>query len=896
VPLSDQAVSPRFERFARVEQGSSIQDGGRFASESKAIAAAICGRKAKEEVLLGRSIVHNAPSNKEAAQNDNAQSHRGEEFSMKSILAYSMASVCLVALTAPTSANAQAQAAGETAEAAETTAQDVIVTARRRDERIQDVPSVINAVTSEEIGKLNLREFNEVATLAPGLELQSNSNGTGGNARLRGVNFDVAASGNNPTVEFYFNDAPITAGVLLQQMYDVGQIEVLRGPQGTLRGRASPSGSITVTSRKPNLYEWGAYVEATGNDIGTQNLQGGINIPVIKGVAAIRAAGVWDQNEGTRVRPLNGTIDARDPYAETWSGRISAVVEPTDFLHFEGTYQRLDRSARSYDQVESFSVVNSGAAASPVLIKAEDRLSIAEGPRYVRQTYNIYNWRAEASLAGQQLIYQGQHYTQYITGNETQDPANFFPNAVYDQFTTTDVKSTSHEVRLQNQERVAGIFDYVVGFFDNKNNQPSDITKPTIVRLPVIFGGGVAAISTTSIARRGNSHETSFFGNLTAHIGESTAISGGVRQIDYSDFSGLVATTPGAPTTTVADTQKVKKLIYSGSIQHFFTPDIMVYASTGTSFRPGISLIGDFSLSQSALQRSFLQLPPETSTSYEAGVKTTLFDKRVRLNLSGYHQKFKNFPYRVPGTGVYYVTTVGTTSGTAQQVAFFNFAGAVPVEVNGVEADFAVDITPHWSFSVVGSYSLGKIKGGTIPCTDLNKDGVPDSITTAPSLADLQAATGANNISACKVTQRSSFLPPFSATVQSEYNLPVSSHVDAYLRGILAFNGQSQGNPTSRFDDVGSYGLLNLFTGIRDPKGMWEVSLYAKNVLDKTVVLTRGDPLSTSYQQLPGAIINGVPTITGRPSGATFTSTYTGITTNQPREFGLNVKFRFGAR
>ena len=791
---------------------------------------------------------------------------------MRAFSTNALMGVSLIALTTPMSAMAQAVPAPAPGPAAEAES-EIIVTARRRDERIQDVPAVINAVTSEAIAKLNFRDLREIQSVAPGLELTNNSNGTGGNARLRGVNFDVAASGNNPTVEFYLNDAPITAGVLLQQMFDVGQIEVLRGPQGTLRGRASPAGSITVTTKKPDLYRFGGYVSTTANDIGTLNLQGGLNVPVIEGIAAIRVAGVWDQNENDRVRTIKRTGDGRDPYARTWSGRVTAVIEPADWLHLEGMYQRFERSARTFDQVESFSFVNPAAPVSVVPIRASDRLSIAEGPRSISQTYNIYNGRAELSLVGQKLIYQFQHYTQHINGNETQDPADIFPGT-FDQITDTNIRSTSHEVRLQNEERVAGLFDYVIGFFDNKNNTPSDITRPTLGRFPLAAGGGGFVLATTPITRTGNSHETSFFGNLTAHIGQFH-LSGGVRQIDYEDFSGLLV-----PGIVRNDTQDLKKTIYTASAQYFVTPDIMVYASTGTSFRPGVTLVGDFSTVQSARQRSFQNLAPESSTSYEGGIKSSLFDRRVRLNVSGYHQTYKNFPFRIPSSGVFYVSTTAAGSAVAQ----FNFAGAVPVEVNGVEAEAQFQVTPRFSVGVVASYSLGKIKSGTIPCTDLNGDGVPDTITTAPTLAQLQAATGGNNISACTVTQRSSFLPPLGVTLQSEYNLPINAHVDAYLRGLLSYNGRSQGNPTSPFDDASSYGLLNLYAGVRDPDGKWEINLFAKNILDETKILSRGDPLVTSYRQLP----------TFRST--TTTSTYTGITTTAPREFGVNLRFAFGSR
>ncbi|WP_238475365.1 TonB-dependent receptor [Sphingomonas cavernae] len=798
--------------------------------------------------------------------------------------------VSLFALMAPAQAMAQ-EAAPQQAEA--TVEEDagepvIIVQARRRDEDVQDVPSVINAVTAAEIQNLNLRDFTEVKTLAPGLELNTNANGIGGNARMRGVNFDTNASGNNATVEFYYNDAPISAGVILQQMYDIGQIEVQRGPQGTLRGRASPSGSITITTRKPDLNEFGGFIDATANDIGTLNFKGGLNLPIIEGIAAIRVAGLWDENEADRVRPTTNAVDGRDPFSRTKSGRISALIEPTDWIRLEGSYQYMDRDLRSYDQVESFSVVNPAAPpTTDLLIRAKDRLAIQSDSRLVNQRFDIYNWRAEFSGFGQRLIYQGQHSEQKLHSVEPQDPAVVFPGRSVAQTTDSNAVGESHEIRLQNEERVFDIFDYVIGYFDNTLDSPTDLTRPTAVRLPLVFGGGLASVVQTPISRRGGSHEKSFFGNLTAHIGEATEVSGGLRQIKYKDSSQLIVGGRLLTDNSMDD----DKLIYNASIKHNFSPDFLVYASTGSSWRPGLDIVGDFSVAQSALEQSFLHLPPESSKSYEIGFKSTLFDKRMRFNLTAYHQKFENFPYRVPGSGVYFVNTTPTATGPVQNVASFNFVGAVPVEVNGVEGELSYDVTDSWNVGLFASYSLGKIKNGTIPCNDLNNDGVPDPTGPAPTLAQLQAAVGADNLSACVVNQRASFLPPFSATLQSEYDMPISGKLDGFLRGLLSYNGKSQGDPTNDFDDVGDYALLNLFAGVRDPDGQWEVTLFAKNVFNTEKVLTRTTPLFTSYQQITGFTPTGATT-----TPATTTSSYTGITMTPPQEFGLNFRFAFGSR
>lgn len=822
---------------------------------------------------------------------------------MRKLSTNALIGVSLVALVMPVLAVAQTEpvatpaatpaAQAPTATEHLSTENDIIVTARRREESIQDVPAVVNAVTAAEVAKLNIRDFQEVQTIVPGLSLSSNSNGTGGNAQLRGVNFDINASGQNPTVEFYQNDAPITAGVILQQLYDIGQIEVLRGPQGTLRGRASPSGSITITTRKPDLYTAGGTANLTGNTIGTLNFNGALSVPIIEGIAAIRVAGLINEDDGNRVRTVNPRIDGRDPYSQTQSGRITALVTPIDALRFEGSFQRLDRKARQFDQVESFNQINAAAPASPITIRAEDRLSSQETPRTIHQKYDIYNGRAELALGGQRLIYQFQHYTQLIDSNLGQDYGNIFPGFDFNYFSGTNVKSTSHELRLQNEERVFGMFDYVLGAFDNTNSSPTDLLISTPVFLPSFLGGGLATMVQTPVGRRAKTHEKSVFGNLTAHIGDATELSGGLRYIDYKSSGSLIQPGIVIPDPSIKD----NKLIYSASVMHNFTRDFMIYASTGSSYRAGINAVGDFSVQQSALEKSFLDLNPETSKSYEAGFKSTLLDGQLRLNASAFHQKFDNFVYRSPGvngqSGVYYVnynrTVTNGVATTTPQVNQFNFVAAVPVTVNGVEGEIGFDVGERLKLNLVGSYALGKIKNGTIPCNDLNGDGIPDVTTQAPSVAQLISRVGANNLSSCKVSQRSSFQPPLSTTLQAEYGAPITDGTDAYIRGLGSYFGKSQSDPSNIYDNVKQFVLVNVYAGIRDPKGKWEISLFAKNLFDTVRVLSRTDPLSSTYQVLQ-------PPTFRTAAAVTTTGTYTGITTTPPREFGLNARFSFGSR
>lgn len=789
---------------------------------------------------------------------------------MRNLRKFALVGVSAVALSTPAFAQDVAPADAAVESANEYQGEEIIVSARRRDESLQQVPATINAVTSEQVQKLNLRDFTEVQTVVPGLQLRTEANGASASGQVRGITFDPN-TGAQPSVAFYFNDAPIGAGQLLQAMYDIGRIEVQRGPQGTLRGIAAPSGSIVVFTKKPNLEEIGGNISMTANNIGTINFNGGFGLPIIEGVAAIRVAGVWDENEGSRVRTIENDVDNRDPFARTKSGRVSFLVKPADWLQLEGTYQRLDRTSRSYDQYETY------PGLTPALpISAGDRLSILESPRLVDQKYNIYNWRAEIGFAGQKLIYQGQKSDQVINSRTNSDVANAINGRDFYSTQIVSQENWSHEIRLQNEDRIFGIFDYVLGYFRQESQARvtlfRDSASATVVN-NVVTSVPVITSRTVDVIVNDDTVENSYFGNLTAHIGEKTEISAGLRYIDNKTPGGQ---TVSGSTVFTDPARNDSGWIYTASIKHNFTPDFMAYFLTGSSRRAG-PVIFSSNVAPDAIEQFLRQPPAETSKSYEIGFKASMLDRRLRLNGAAFHQTFENYLFR-PSAGVYARNFLAP--GFAQ-VQLSSFTSPVPVEVNGVEAEVSFDVNPRWNINLQTSYALAKIKNGTVACLDLNGDGVPEFPTTPP--ANSAFPTGVNTFLCPGVNQRATLSPPFSATLTTEGSIPLSDRADLFGRGLLQYYGKSQGDPQFDLDQVDDYALVNLYAGVRDPRGKWEVSLFAKNVFGVNKTLTRN----------PQA---GTPISTSAISSTTVFAPYSVITTTAPREFGLNVRFAFGSR
>lgn len=819
----------------------------------------------------------------------------------------------------------------------------IVVEARRRDESVQDVPLVVNTVTTEAITQLNLRDFKDIQTVVPGLNMASNANGIGTTSSVRGVAFDVNASGAFGTIEYYLNDTPITSGAVFNAMYDIGQIEVLRGPQGTLRGRASPSGSITISHRKPDLDEVGGYVYGTVNDIGGANVNAAVGMPIIPGILAVRVAGLVERGRANRVKSINSDID---PYTRNKSGRIFLRAEPTSWLNAEAVYQRVEQESRTFEQVACFDEFadraggTTSALPCTVRIDPEDRLAIRRTPSQSEQTFDIFTWRASAGFAGQRLFYNGAHTKQEIRAYANfaasgSDDAGVLPFNYPGTVTFNDTSYDSMEVRLQNEDRLFGMFDYVVGYFNLKQDSPS-----------YLFTGRATSLTTAAFSptlRTANIEEESFFGNLTVHIGDRTELSGGARRIKIDSDSRLftiigvnppltLGTIPRGPSNLedrfgiaeidqlpvaanpcegvrpcaaelnfgAANPQTFKKTIFSASAKHRFSDDLMVYANFGTSFRPGNNVVRlPANARTSPTEAGFLFLPAETSKSYEVGFKSEFMDDTLTLNVAAFRQDFKNYGYRASSGVPVIVFPAGTapfdpTSGVpytqGASVGQANFVAPVPVRIYGVEAEVNWNPSERFNMSLNGAYARGKIRNGNVPCLDLNGDGVPDASRPATlTPEDLFAVAGTENVSVCQVSFRSSLASPWSGNFQAEYNMPVFNDAsEAFVRTLVSYNGSSRVDEQNPFDDYGDYALVNLYAGLRDADGAWEVTLYGKNIFEEQTVL------STSL----GALFTSVP---GVPGGA-ITSPYIGLgnasspSLTAPREFGVTARFAFGSR
>ncbi len=204
----------------------------------------------------------------------------------------------------------------------------IIVTARRREESVQTVPLTVTAFSGQDIANKGVVNTDDLQKFVPGVIFT----GAGGPATttyfIRGQGRDVIGA-SIPSVIVYMNDVPLQPSSSLAPTYDLANVQVLKGPQGVLFGRNTTGGAVLVNTASPT-HEFEGYVEALYGSYDWKDLQGAINIPIVKDVLAVRLAGQLTRRDGY-TKEQTGLSKNKDSRHED-QGRVSLLFEPTDTI------------------------------------------------------------------------------------------------------------------------------------------------------------------------------------------------------------------------------------------------------------------------------------------------------------------------------------------------------------------------------------------------------------------------------------------------------------------------------------------------------------------------------------------------------------------------------------
>jgi outer membrane receptor protein involved in Fe transport len=742
---------------------------------------------------------------------------------------------------------------------------EITVTARKRTENLQDVPISVQALDSTRLTELGVASFEDYAQLLPSLSFKSF--GTPGSATIymRGVadGGNGNASGAQPSVGLYLDEQPVTAIAqnLDIHIYDVARIEALAGPQGTLFGASSESGTLRIITNQPSAdaFEGRVDVSAGSTKGGDPSYsgEGFVNIP-IGDKAAIRLVG-WATQDGGWIDNVPGTRT----YNLT-AGRTNTINNDS-FL--ENDFNSLEkyglRAALKVDLSDSWTatagVIHQDSKADGVWDQGDDRqlqpqpggvippASVGENEiqrfadEFNNDKFTQYALTLKGEVAGQSLTYAGSYLdrdVQYQTDYSAyaEDKRGYFvpyyacDYTAYDGPVNTDCTSlyevyhadnaytrTSHELRLQSTGD--GRLQYTVGAFlqDSEHKYLQQWFQPGMS--PTQWVNGQQDLFFRTDQKR---EETQFalFGEATFNITDAFSATFGMRHYDEtSKVQGVVGwgdeTTDDGEGIPGADTPSDSKVdfsdeLYKLSLAYKFNDDQMIYATYSEGYRPG-GLNRDAGLIAKVGSQSW---KPDTLQNYEFGWKTTWLEGRLRWNGAAYLMKWDDIQF-----------TIYDFSLVACCGSVYNLSTA---EIKGVESDLSFAATERLTTSLAFAYNDAKT-------TD---DFILTRVDAGPPLLAVPDGTELPNVPKYKVSLQSRYefkISDFDAYIQSNMSYTDSSWSEirvtrpitiGYPRQVLTVPGRFKQD---------SYKIVNLRTGIS--KDTWGVDLYVSNLTDESADL-----------------------------------------------------------
>lgn len=774
---------------------------------------------------------------------------------------------------------------------------EIIVTATRRNESLSDVAMAINVTTGEQIGKMNILDISDIQQLTPGLELTNNT-GRNNTTTLRGVSFDPDQN-TGPAVRVYYNEAASDAQTVYTAIYDIQQIEVLRGPQGLLRGLSAPAGSITITTRRPSFDSVEGFVQGTTTLRDGYNLQGGISVP-LSDRFAVRMSGLLDGNRLNHVRNVNR--DDQYSKSRTESFRATLGMKPTDNFTAYLTYQYLRANNRQYQQVAGpgnnpsynaacFLGYCSNPIGTPILLPdtgeisgpplaANDYRAVAEDEFVRRNESHLANLNINWDMGPVSLAVIGAYQNSVLKTYRDLDFGNAVPNYIGASSVKTPYKILTGEVRLSSNNEdgpgwgVAAFYFRQTGTTIVRELTDSFFFPLSVKTSPAIIGNAPYLPIDTTVIVPLDIGTWSFNANLRYKSGP-LKIEGGVRySIQKSDQTtqlGL-ALGPNAlagypaqviiPTYEIipANLQKIRGKPVTGGINitYEIAAALNVYAAYGHAFRLGSAGVA----TPAGISADLLRTRDEKTDSYEVGLKGSLANQRLNFSVSAFYQNIKNFISRFDG--IYWEASSPPASAPS---GFFPFNYNGNARIKGVEAEINGRLANDWDIGFNASYANARYGRALLPCNDFDGSG-------APNQNGSPAVRGAGNVSYCISNGRLAEVPDFNLSANTEVRFPMGS-VTPFVRGLVNYRpGFDSDRANFKYQ---SRTLLNLYAGIRSDITGWELSVFAKNLLNQKRITNIG---LGNWVQATSA---GLP----------YDSGYRLINTMVPREAGITASYKF---
>jgi iron complex outermembrane receptor protein len=501
---------------------------------------------------------------------------------------------------------AQAQTAANNA------LEEVVVTAERRVEKLQDVPISATVLSADALANMGVDNVNELQQVSPSLAINTYNRSTFIN--IRGVGIAQSAPTSSPGVAFYIDGAFVPHEFTIgQSFYDLASVEVLRGPQGTLTGQNSTGGAVYVRTPEPVFGQWKGAIDQTVGDYSLWRTVGALNVPFGSKVA-VRLAGVLDQRHSFTKNI--GSSTSHPGNANFHGYRATLAAQPTDALRVNLRYENYLNNT-DHNAVKNR---NDLITSDPFTIE-EDAIS-----RFYQQGY-----RSSAEVlfdlsSGVRLRWLSNYqygYTEDITdGDRTTTALPRPPNANVGRigYAKTTVNTLAHEFNVLSTG--TGPLNWIGGLFYLDERIPLTLLRynlSTVLR---------NTAPTSTIITDAKNSSKSLFGQVSyAFTPAWQAIAGARYSKDEQDYNRI--TSPGG---TGLGIQKSNQTTGRLALNWKPRSDMLVYLSYSKGYKAGGVNLG-------AADPNYL---PEINKVTELGFKTTVLNGHLRINADVFHSDYEN--------------------------------------------------------------------------------------------------------------------------------------------------------------------------------------------------------------------------------------------------------------
>ncbi|WP_395672009.1 TonB-dependent receptor [Phenylobacterium sp.] len=670
--------------------------------------------------------------------------------------------------------------------------EEVVVTAQRRAENLQEVPIAATALTGDDLREKAITRLIDLQAATPSLSIVDA--GITQAVNIRGIGLASDSPNVTAGVATYVDGLFQPPIVQSNSFYDLGSIEVLRGPQGTLVGSNSTGGAIFINSRNPVIGETGGYAEGSISNYDGRAAEGAVNIPVTDQFAARVAA------FGRRRDSFSEDVGPFDNKA----GRLSEYGARLGFLWDPGAFQALlklqfnDRRTGGYDYRPApgtlFAPFRVGGIRTLSYDTPTSRKERADSAG-LELRHEFDNGVVLRSLSG----WQWKSIQNVNDVDASQAPITAGGETVQDYF--AGERQLSQEFNLISP--TSGPFDWILGAYYQRNNIKVRIYNDQAGFLTDIEPDN--ARTTTGVFAQGNYELTP---DLEVQLGARYSHYKATGSGEVRIGRGIPIFPPnGLPVSDLSGSHSDSKVTGKAAINWKFAPENLLYAFVARGYKPGgfNSVASEFG--------------PETVMSYETGWKSTFMDRRVRTQLTAFYNKYNDFQFNVvePTTGFSGVENVSNVT-----------LKGIEAQVQGRFGGFGFDANLAYLQSRLSELTF--INTRRLPSGTLGPQcpaGAPSNPPVCFDYGPYTETTGDGpNL----------YAPKWTYSVSAEYEFQLANETSLTPRLNYGYVGRQYTyigySPLS--DLLASRGLLSGSITLR--RGDWRVEVYGTNLTDKEYV------------------------------------------------------------